>query len=191
MKIRQYCVHNLFLLPPSGQKNQLMQFWLQYLREISCVTSPPLCLYCLHSWSNTAVGLFLYQLPPQMLLHLGRPRLLSPVGSEATSQREQTETQTQQPQPVTQPNGILEFLKRLVSGSATTATADSLEASHGKHKHLPLKESHSTTVGKHDVQMRTRESYATRSPPTCSSAQLRSAQHRGLSYAVRFLSLPV
>lgn len=111
-----------------------------------------------------------------MLLHLGRPPLLSPVGSEATSQLEQTETQTQQPQPVTQPNSILEFLKRLVSGSATTATADSLEASHGKHKHLPLKESHSTTVGKHDVQMRTRESYATRSPPTCCSAQLSSAQ---------------
>ena len=126
-----------------------------------------------------------------MLLHLGRPRLLSPVGSEATSQREQTETQTQQPQPVTQPNSILEFLKRLVSGSATTTTADSLEASHGKHKHLPLKESHSTTVGKHDVQMRTREFYATRSPPTCSSAQLSSAQLSRLSYTVRFLSLPV
>lgn len=59
----------------------------------------------------------------------------------------------------TQPNGILEFLKRPVSDSATTAGG--LEAPHGKHKHFPLQ---SPTVGKHDWWMMTTigEAYATR-----------------------------
>lgn len=48
----------------------------------------------------------------------------------------------------TQPNGILEFLKRPVSDFATTAGG--LEAPHGKHKHFPLQASNSPTVGKHD-----------------------------------------
>lgn len=69
---------------------------------------------------------------------------------------------------VTQPNGILEFLKRPVSDSATTAGG--LEAPHGKHKHFPLQASNSPGVGKHDgwMMMTIDQAYATRI--ICSSA---------------------
>lgn len=62
---------------------------------------------------------------------------------------------------VTQPNSILEFLKRPVSNFAKT-TASGLEAPHGKHKRLPLQASHST-VGKHERRSMTQEAYATKS----------------------------
>ncbi len=133
-----------------------------------CFAIWPLCPYCLHSWINTAVSLFLHKKPRQMLLHLGekRPRLLWVEGTEATSQYEQT--QTQQPQPVTQPNGILEFLKRPVSGSATTAYSRRLGSFAWKTQTL-ASTGESFSHSWKTWQMMTAEAYATRRP--CSLAQ--------------------